>query len=100
MYIAMNRFRICAGREADFEEVWRERDTYLDKVSGFREFHLLRGPGDGETTLYVSHSCWESREAFDGWRNSEAFRKSHASARSPEGTLLGHPELEAFDVVL
>ena len=32
MYIAMNRFRVAAGREAEFVEVWRKRDSYLDKV--------------------------------------------------------------------
>ncbi len=100
MYIAMNRFGIRVGREADFEKLWRERETYLDQVPGFREFHLLRGPSDAEKTLYVSHSTWDSRAAFDAWRESEAFREAHASARSPEGTLLGHPQLEAFEVVL
>ena len=100
MYIAMNRFEIRAGREPDFEKLWRTRETYLDEVAGFSEFHLLRGPGDGEKTLYLSHSTWDSREAFEAWTRSEAFRKAHASARSPEGTLLGHPRLEAFEVVL
>ena len=100
MYVAMNRFRIRVGREADFEKLWRERETYLDEVPGFVDFHLLRGPGNDEQTLYISYSTWESQGAFDGWRNSEAFRKAHATARSPEGTLLGHPEIETFDVVL
>lgn len=40
----MNRFRIALGREEVFENIWRERDSHLDKVSGFKEFHLLRGP--------------------------------------------------------
>ena len=29
MYIAMNKFRIVLGKEKDFEEVWRGRDTYI-----------------------------------------------------------------------
>ena len=44
MFIAMNRFHVTKGREDDFEEVWKSRDTHLDKVNGFVEFHLLRGP--------------------------------------------------------
>ena len=32
MYIAMNRFPIAAGRENDFIEVWRTRDSKLDEV--------------------------------------------------------------------
>ncbi len=100
MFIAMNRFQVQLGQEDSFERIWRERDTYLDEVPGFKEFHLLRGPTDEECTIYVSHSVWESRERFEDWTKSEAFRKAHSQARSPQGTLLGHPRLEAFEAVL
>ena len=100
MFIAMNRFRVRIGKEQEFEKVWRERETHLDTVPGFREFHLLRGPTDEECTVYLSHSVWDSRDSFEGWTRSEAFRKAHAQARSPEGTLLGHPRFEGFEVVL
>lgn len=100
MFIAMNRFRIAVGRESVFEELWRRRDSQLEGVSGFREFHLLRGPTDEEATLFASHSVWDSRQDFEAWTESEAFRKAHAQARAPEGTYLGHPEFEGFEVVL
>jgi heme-degrading monooxygenase HmoA len=100
MFIAMNRFRIAPGREETFEEMWRKRESYLDEVPGFREFHLLRGPGDETATLYASHSVWDSREAFEAWTESESFRKAHAQARTPAGTTLGHPQFEGFEVVL
>jgi heme-degrading monooxygenase HmoA len=100
MFIAMNRFRIAKGRESTFEELWRRRDSYLDEVEGFREFHLLEGPSDEEGTLYASHAVWESREHFVAWTESEAFRKAHAQAKAPEGTYLGHPQFEGFEVVL
>jgi heme-degrading monooxygenase HmoA len=96
----MNRFRVVAGREAAFEDRWRKRESYLDEVPGFREFHLLRGPTDDEGTLYASHSVWRSREAFDAWTQSDAFRKAHAQARAPEGTYLGPPKFEGFEVIL
>ncbi len=100
MFIAMNRFRVQPGREAEFEKVWRERESFLDGVPGFVEFHLLRGPLQGDATLYVSHSVWKSQQAFEEWTRSEAFRKGHANARSGPGVLLGHPQLEAFEAVL
>ena len=100
MFIAMNRFRVRAGREPDFEKQWRERETHLDGVPGFREFHLLRGASADGITLYVSHSVWESRQAFEGWTRSEAFRRAHAQARSPEGTLDGHPAFEGYEAIL
>jgi heme-degrading monooxygenase HmoA len=96
----MNRFRIARGFVEDFEKVWRERDSYLDEVAGFREFLLLKGPSDEEYTLYSSHTVWESRAAFDAWRESEHFTKAHAQASAPKGTYLGHPVFEGFDVIL
>jgi len=100
MYIATNRFSIGEGREAEFEEVWRGRDSHLDEVPGFRQFHLLRGPTEDGATLYVSHSQWESREAFEAWTRSDAFRKSHARAGSSKGVVLAHPKFEGFEQVL
>jgi len=99
VFIAMNRFRIALGREELFEEVWRRRESRLDRVPGFQAFRLLRGPSDEEATLFVSHSTWESREAFEAWTKSEDFRKAHAGARAPEGTYLGHPRFEGFEDV-
>ena len=100
MFIAMNRFRIALGRESVFEEMWRSRESRLDEVPGFKEFHLLRGPSDEEATLFASHSVWDSQATFEAWTNSEAFRQAHAQARAPEGTYLEHPRFEGFEVVL
>ncbi|MFQ5676490.1 MAG: antibiotic biosynthesis monooxygenase family protein [bacterium] len=100
MYIAMNRFRIAKGREDVFEDMWRNRESYLQDVPGFQQFHLLRGLADDESLLYASHTVWESQEAFDNWTNSEAFQKAHARGRAPEGTILGPPNFEGFEVVL
>ena len=47
-FIAMNRFKIRHGSEAQFETVWKERESRLNEMTGFREFRLLKGPdGDG-----------------------------------------------------
>jgi len=100
MFIAMNRFRIAVGRESEFEEIWRNRESNLDDVQGFREFHLLKGPTDEEATLYASHTLWEDRAAFEAWTSSENFRKAHAGARAASGVYLGHPQFEGFEAVL
>lgn len=100
MYIAMNRFKIALGSEVAFEELWRQRESYLDEVPGFRAFHLLRGATCEDHTLYASHSVWDSNAAFEAWTESESFRKAHAQARAPKGTYLSHPEFEGFEVIL
>ena len=96
-FIAMNRFTVNPERGADFEEHWRKRETYLHEVPGFVRFALLRGDEPGQ---YVSHSSWETREAFEAWTTSEPFRKAHAQARTPEGILVGHPRLELWETLL
>ena len=100
MFIAMNRFRIARGREAEFERVWSERDSHLERVDGFVAFRLLRGPEAEDHTLYASHSTWRDRAAFEAWTRSEAFRKAHAGAGARRGLYLGHPDFEGFETVL
>ena len=60
-FIAMNHFRVDPARGAEFEELWRKRETWLAEVPGFVRFALLRG---GEPGAYASHTTWASREAF------------------------------------
>ncbi len=98
MFIAMNRFRVAKGSEDDFEQVWLTRDTHLDKVPGFVEFHLLKGPEAEDHTLFASHTIWENRAAFEAWTKSEAFRAAHRSAGGNKPLYLGHPQFEGFEV--
>jgi heme-degrading monooxygenase HmoA len=100
MFIAMNRFKVKKGSEQAFETVWLTRETYLDLMPGFVEFHLLKGPEAEDHTLYSSHTVWQSKGAFEAWTNSEEFRKSHARANnSNTGPLyLEHPKFEGFEV--
>jgi heme-degrading monooxygenase HmoA len=100
MFIAMNRFKITLGREEDFVAVWKQRDSYLEGVPGFKDFHLLRGATTEEYTLFASHSVWESQKAFEDWTKSEAFRMAHANAGQTKGIYLGHPNLELFESVI
>lgn len=99
MFIAMNRFRIHKGSEEAFETLWKNRDSQLDKVPGFVEFSLLRGPADDDVTLYASHTVWKDRDAFEAWTRSDHFRKAHAGAGSSRDLYAGHPEFEGFETV-
>ena len=99
MFIAMNRFRVQPGSEAAFEHVWTSRETHLEQVPGFVEFHLLRGPARDDHVLYSSHTVWASEAAFLDWTRSEAFRAAHRGAGSNAGLYAGHPEFEGFTVI-
>ncbi|MGU9982275.1 antibiotic biosynthesis monooxygenase family protein [Phreatobacter sp. HK31-P] len=102
MYIAMNRFKVIKGAEADFETIWRTRQSYLNELKGFVAFALLKGPEREDHTLYASHTVWENKADFEAWTKSEQFRRSHARAGVAQAkpTSMGHPEFEGFEAVL
>ena len=100
MYIAMNRFKITLGRENDFENIWKERDTHLENVPGFKKFNLIKGKKQDTHRLYASHSEWNSEEDFINWTKSESFRLAHKNAGEHKNLYLGAPNFEGFEVVL
>jgi len=44
MHIAMNLVQIAKGKEADFGQIWAERDFHLEDVPGFGALNLLKRP--------------------------------------------------------
>ena len=97
MFVAMNRFKVIPDQAEAFETVWTSRDTHLDGVPGFVAFHLLRGPALEDHVLYASHTVWATRESFEAWTRSDAFRAAHARAGSGKPMYLGHPNFEGFE---
>jgi heme-degrading monooxygenase HmoA len=90
----VNRFSVAKGSEAAVEQVWMSRDSHLEKVPGFVEFHLLKGP-----EAYASHTVWESRAVFEAWTKSEAFRAAHSRAGDNKPLYLDHPQFEGRQTV-
>jgi len=96
MFVAMNNFKVVPGQEGQFEKIWKERESHLGGVAGFVQFALLRG-GEGE---FISHSTWESREAFTAWTQSDAFVQGHRQGGSLMGVLEGAPHVKMYDAVI
>ena len=101
MFVAMNRFKVVRGSEEAFEDVWKNRQSSLSDMRGFREFHLLRGPvNEAEGyTLFASHTTWASEADFVAWTKSENFRAAHRGAGENKAKYLGHPVFEGFTAV-
>ncbi len=99
MYIAMNRFKVALGAEADFETMWRTRDSHLKTVPGFVAFNLLRGPQADDHVLYATHTTWSDYAAFEAWTKSEAFRAAHGKAGGTKVLYIGPPQFEGFEAV-
>jgi heme-degrading monooxygenase HmoA len=92
----MNRFRVVAGKEDDFEQIWRGRQSHLKGVPGFVQFALLKSEAAGE---YISHSTWADRDAFIAWTQSDAFAAGHRQG-SLAGILEGPPQLSTYEAVI
>lgn len=96
----MNRFKIVLGKEEDFENIWKNRNSHLDDVEGFINFNLIKGKEEKDYTLYASHSTWSTEEDFINWTKSESFRNAHKDAGKHRNIYIGHPEFEGFKVVI
>ena len=108
----MNRFKIILGKEEEFETIWQNRETYLNIVDGFKDFHLIKGEAVAPTfgsvllpepdghTLYASHSIWHSKIDFVNWTKSEEFKMAHKKADSKNKLYIGNPHFEGFSVIL
>ena len=99
MFIAMNRFKVIRTEEEAFEHLWLSRESHLEQVPGFVEFHLLRGPEKEDYRLYSSHTIWADKASFTAWTTSEEFRRAHGGAGSTRPLYLGHPEFEGFEAI-
>jgi heme-degrading monooxygenase HmoA len=100
MFYAMNRFPVAAGREEEFEEVWRTRESRLKELPGFVSFQMLKGDEKDGKRIFISKTLWNSREDFIGWTKSEQFRASHGKSRMPQGVMIGPPAFESYEVVI
>lgn len=96
MFIAMNNFQVKAGHEAEFEERWRTRESYLAQVDGFVHFALLRGDEAGD---YASHTIWRDRAAFVAWTDSPSFAAAHRQG-SVGPVLDGPPHIRLLEAVI
>jgi heme-degrading monooxygenase HmoA len=96
MYVTINRFKVHAGQETAFEDLWLNRDSRLGELDGFIAFHLMRGETKDDRTTYLSHTTWRDEVAFQGWARSQAFRSSHKGAGGHSAIYDGPPVLETY----
>lgn len=94
MFVVQNRLPVAEGREAEFEEVFERRTQVVSQQPGFDRLQLLRAT---ETRSYIIQAYWETREAFEQWRSSEAFERAHENI--PDDMFDGPNDLRLFDVV-
>lgn len=98
MIVTNNRIPVHPDHADAFEEAFSNRASLVDGMPGFVSFRLLRPTKEGDP--YIVMTIWESREHFEGWTNSDAFKEGHAkSGTLPREAFLGHPTLEMHEIV-
>lgn len=81
MITVANRIQVAPEHAEGFERRFRERMHHVDHSPGFERNRVLRPTRAGDP--YVVLTEWESREAFEAWMQSDAFRQAHAGASGP-----------------
>ncbi len=91
MYISINHIFVAKGREAEFEELFRNRERNVQDLPGFLSLDVLK-PGakmqmgtriPDDTNEYQVMTRWESAQAFTNWVQSDSFKKSHSKESDP-----------------
>ncbi|MBI3893200.1 MAG: antibiotic biosynthesis monooxygenase [Candidatus Wallbacteria bacterium] len=90
--VGMN-YQVRSGKEAVFENAFKNVLTVMKEMAGHRESHLYRDVESSRSYLIVSD--WETREAFDGFLRSDRFAKVVNWGR--EEILEGRPKHEIYE---
>ncbi|MBB6731312.1 antibiotic biosynthesis monooxygenase [Cohnella zeiphila] len=87
MIVATNTIRIKSGFADQVAERFKSPKG-VQHAPGFVRMELLQTSQEDHDELKVC-TTWESREAFEGWVNSDAFKQAHAHARPAGGSAPG-----------
>ena len=96
MIVVANRIPVAKGYEKAFEERFGKRLRLVESAPGFLRNEILR-PIRGDH--YVVLVYWETREAFEAWSQSDAFRQAHAE-HPPAQMFSGPNVLEIYEVIM
>ena len=99
MFVVMNRISVNPTYAEQFEERFRSRAGEVDKMPGFIRNQVLRPDTPDEP--YIVMTYWQSKQDFENWVDSDAFKKGHSrSGTLSQDAFRGPPKLESFEVVL
>ncbi|GAB7389078.1 hypothetical protein BSNK01_29160 [Bacillaceae bacterium] len=95
MYVVMNVLEVPEEGKGKMIELFSKSAENMKKVPGCLEFQFLNSTQENKQIVYTK---WESKEAFEAWTKSEAFRKAHEERRTSGSTATGS-KLEIYEVV-
>ena len=76
MIVALSRFKVANGLEADVARAFRERPRAVESAPGFLWLEVFVDRTDPSIFYLVTR--WTDFESFETWHGSPAHRESHA----------------------
>jgi len=95
-YVVMNHLPVIEDGQAIFEDRFKQRQQQIEHTPGFQAFRLLR-PDSGHT--YVAFTQWESKQAFEDWKESSDFKKAHAAKSRPPAYYADRPFITYYHML-
>jgi heme-degrading monooxygenase HmoA len=91
LFVSINHIPVKAGREDDFENLFRQRERHVENQPGFISLDILKpgmrsipgGKPEPNGNEYQVMTRWQSEADFRGWISSDSFKKSHARDTDP-----------------
>ncbi len=96
MFVALSRFKIRNGMEAEVREAFRTRPHLVDGEPGFLHMEVMSPLDDTSEIWLVTH--WTDEASYQTWHRGHTYHASHAAI--PKGLKLvpGSTEIRLFDV--
>ncbi|MFC5713741.1 antibiotic biosynthesis monooxygenase family protein [Thalassorhabdus alkalitolerans] len=98
MYVVMNELHVPKEAKDAMKGRFAQSAENMKKVPGCLEYLFLDNENpDGKLVVFTK---WETKEHFEDWKNSDAFKNAHKEKReSKEKSPASGSELNAYEVV-
>ena len=99
MIAVANRIYVNPEYAERFEENFRKRAGAVDRMPGFVSNQVMRPTKPGDP--YIVLTYWDSKQQFEAWIGSDAFKTGHArSGTLPREAYSGPNQLEVHEIIM
>lgn len=96
MIAITNRLPVKEGSAEEVVERFASSRGDVQDFPGFVSMEVLRSHDETEVLVITR---WQSREAFDGWVESDSFRRAHSESGGSD-YLSGRPQMGSYDIAV
>ncbi|WP_240376394.1 antibiotic biosynthesis monooxygenase family protein [Bacillus piscicola] len=98
MYVVMNELQVPTDAKEAMKARFGKSAENMKDVPGCLDFMFLEE--DSENSRQIVFTKWDSKQSYDNWLESSAFKKAHQEkGTSKEKSPASGNELKSFDVI-